>query len=80
MKKSIILLFTVLLLSSFGSADIEYKCKANGDSVVYICTGPYAKKYHSRSDCRGLNNCSGKVSSISLSEAQKTKTACSICY
>ena len=28
---------------------------------VYICGGNYAKKFHSRNNCRGLNNCRSKI-------------------
>lgn len=44
----------------------------------YICvTG---KVYHSTKDCRGLSNATHKIKSVSLSEAQKTRRACKICY
>ena len=29
--------------------------------VVYVCIGPYAYAYHSRSDCPGLGNCKGEI-------------------
>ena len=46
--------------------------------LVYICvTG---KVYHSTKDCRGLSNATHKIKSVSLSEAQKTRRACKICY
>lgn len=32
---------------------------STADSSVYICTGPYATKYHSTPECKGLNRCSG---------------------
>lgn len=45
--------------------------------IVYIAeTG---EKYHSRRDCRGLNNANA-IYDVTLSEAQKNKTACKICY
>lgn len=52
------------------------------DSVtVYICTGPKATKYHSRSNCRGLNRCSGEVVAIPMDKAQrKGYSPCRICY
>ena len=28
---------------------------------VYVCGGPYSKKFHSISNCRGLNNCSTEI-------------------
>ena len=33
----------------------------NTQSRVYICGGKYAKKFHSRNNCRGLNNCRSEV-------------------
>ena len=30
-------------------------------SRVYICGGPYATKFHSRNNCRGLNNCRSDI-------------------
>lgn len=47
---------------------------------VAICTGPKAVKYHSKSDCRGLNRCSGSIRWITLEEAQKRHyKPCKIC-
>lgn len=55
-------------LHSFNSAD----------TIVYICvTG---KVYHSTKDCRGLANTTHKIKMISLSEAQKTRRPCKICF
>ena len=46
--------------------------------VYIICvTG---KVYHSTKDCRGLSNATHKIKAVSLSEAQKTRRACKICY
>ncbi len=51
------------------------------NSTVVICGGKYATKFHSTSNCRGLNNCKGGVYSVSLSEARKQGfTSCLICY
>ena len=35
---------------------------------VTICNGKYSKRYHTSADCRGLNNCKGGLSRVSLSE------------
>ena len=49
-----------------------------GDTTVYICvTG---KVYHAYKDCRGLSNATHKIKAVPLSEAQKTRRACKICY
>lgn len=48
---------------------------------VYICTGKYAKVYHSKKNCRGLNNCKGEIKYITLDQAKdQGKRACKICY
>ncbi|GHT25231.1 hypothetical protein AGMMS4957_19690 [Bacteroidia bacterium] len=50
------------------------------EPTVLICTGKYAKKYH-KSQCKGLDNCKGKVIKVTLSEAKKQgKTECGYCY
>ncbi len=53
-----------------------------GETYVYVCTGPQAEKYHSKSDCGGLNKCSGDIKRITLSEAKKGpwKTPCKVCH
>lgn len=61
-----------LTLQSFTSTS------TSGDTIVYICvTG---KVYHSTKECRGLSNATHKIEAVSLSEAQKTRRACKICY
>lgn len=65
-----------LLLSSCG----EYESYSDTGTSVYICSGPYAKRYHSRSNCYGLNDCSGSIYSISINSAKsKGRTPCRIC-
>ena len=45
---------------------------------VYICvTG---KVYHSTKNCWGLSNATHKVKAVSLSEAQKKRRPCKICF
>lgn len=56
------------------------KQESQTTNEVYICAGRYAKKYHRRPNCRGLNNCSGGVIKIELEKAREYKTPCSICY
>lgn len=48
--------------------------------TVYVCEGPYATKYHCTPSCRGLNNCRGGLSSITLQNAvARERYPCSIC-
>lgn len=52
-----------------------------GDSYVYICTGPKAKRYHKTEKCRGLQNCSGEITKVTIEKAKAGgKTPCKICY
>jgi hypothetical protein len=75
-----------VLISSFNIQSNTYSSshkthKAIG-SEVYICGGQYGKKFHSYSNCRGLNNCKGGVYKVSSQSEAKSKgySACSICW
>lgn len=47
------------------------------DTTVYICNGPYSKKYHYKSSCRGLGSCSTAVEKVTLQQArEKGRTLC----
>lgn len=51
--------------------------------IVVICTGEYAKVYHSRDDCTGLNNCKGDLIRVYQSEAinkYKLQRPCCVCW
>lgn len=78
--KKIGLFFMIVMLVSFVS------CEKNSDGqsstqIVYICTGGSATKYHSRKTCKGLGNCKGEISAVSMSTAtSQGRTACKICY
>ena len=70
--QTVIAMMAILTLLSFTSYT------SLGDTTVYICvTG---KVYHSNKDCRGLKNSTHEIKEISLSEAQKTRRPCKICY
>ena len=79
MKKIGLSFMIVMLVSSVS-------CEKNSDEqsstrFVYICTGGSATKYHSRKTCKGLGNCKGEISAVSLSTAtSQGRTACKICY
>lgn len=50
---------------------------------VYICTGEYAKVYHSKSNCTGLNNCKGEIILVYQSDAinkYNLKRPCCVCW
>ena len=64
--------FFLLLLSI-----IPFSIKAQ---TVYVCSGSGATKYHLRSNCRGLNTCTGEVLEIKEQQALREKrTKCKIC-
>lgn len=69
-----ILLSLLISMSAIAST-------STGSGGVYICTGPKATVYHSRSNCRGLNRCSGEIKKVSLQTAQNEgRRPCKICY
>lgn len=54
---------------------------ATNENTVYICTGPNSKRYHSHSDCRGLDRCSEEIVAVTVSKAQSLgRTPCKVCY
>jgi hypothetical protein len=48
--------------------------------TVFICNGPFAKKYHARENCKGLENCKGGVSKFFIKKALVKYGACHVCY
>jgi hypothetical protein len=45
--------------------------------TVFICNSDGAKKYHLKSNCRGLSNCQHKVIPVTLGKAKgQGKTLC----
>ena len=70
-----------LFLSLFAAAAMgttAYFAHANNrattsksEKTVYICTGKYAKTYHSTTNCRGLGNCQSSVKAVTQTSAEK---------
>jgi len=54
--------FAILLLVVLMSFTIP--------TTVYICLSPGAKKYHYNRSCRGLNNCTHEIKSVSKGSAE----------
>ena len=50
-----------------------FVCSAHTEQpeTVYVCTGGWAKCYHYKKDCEGLQNCGGTIKEITLEEAKK---------
>jgi hypothetical protein len=66
------LLMAALLVSLTGAVQV-----AN----VYICTGKYAKVYHLKRYCKGLDNCKGEIKLVPLDKAKNQgKRPCKLCY
>ncbi len=69
-------IFILLFLSSC----VEYETFSDTATTVYVCSGPYAERYHKSYSCSGLNGCSGDIYSTTVSSARsKGKTPCQIC-
>lgn len=87
MRKLILikLIFTSLILMSFMPSDTqlsEYKAELKVSQTVYICGGKYSEKFHSHSNCSGLNNCKGGIYSYSSQSAAQSAgyTHCKLCW
>lgn len=57
----VLALFLLLLVSSGGGKP----------TIVYVCYGTKAKKYHLHEHCRGLRNCQHRLVKMKLSDARK---------
>lgn len=50
-------------------------------TIVYVCTGSYASKYHRVANCRGLGNCKGQIVKMHRDKAAaQGRKACKLCY
>ena len=75
-----IILTTALLFVPTGARMNAVHTDATQETYVYICTGPQSKRYHSKSNCRGLNSCSGSIEKVTLTKAQSMhRTPCKVC-
>lgn len=61
---------------------IKKNIKHFQNEEVYICNGSYSIAYHSRTNCRGLNNCKSSVTSVNESYAESVlkRQPCCICW
>lgn len=81
MKKILLLLASVALLTACGTATAGNTTEETKEPTVYICNGSSSKRYHATDECRGLCNCRGGVKAVTLSQAEKMgRTPCQICY
>ena len=81
-----VILFAILLFCSCASeknsnednADADYFFQ---DDAVYICTGRFARTYHSNPNCSGLNLCSAEIDAVPVEKAKKMgRRKCKKCY
>lgn len=73
--KTTLLLTTLIMTFSACTSDFD------DETIVYICTGKSATKYHSSRNCNGLSSCKGSVIAINITKAKREgRTACKLCY
>lgn len=81
MKKTLLLLASVTLLTACGTATAGNTTEETKEPTVYICTGGSSKRYHKTNKCKGLRNCGGRIIAISQADAEDMgRTPCQICY
>ena len=70
MKKLLFLLVFIPLVFTCSDSNSYEK-------DVFICKGPSSKKFHLKSNCRGLSNCSTKIYKVNITEAKRIgRTLC----
>jgi hypothetical protein len=57
------LFLIICMLFTFNTTSNEKK--------VYLCTGGWAKCYHYKKDCEGLQHCGGAIKEVTIEEAKK---------
>ena len=68
--KAIAITLLMLLMPVMASSQHGSKGEREGNrQIVYVCTGRYAKSYHVKSDCKGLQNCKGEILKVTKTEA-----------
>lgn len=52
------------------------------ETNVWICNSEKSVAYHSKKDCRGLNNCKHEIKEVTKTDAMNVygRRACKICY
>jgi hypothetical protein len=83
MKTFLTALLIAFIAFSFHSANTGFNphIQFTQQQAVYICKGPNSLRFHHHSNCRGLNNCTTQIYTVSVSEAKNlSRTPCQICY
>jgi hypothetical protein len=81
MKKLFLLISFFLITATNISCSAKDPFQEKQNTYVYICTGKYAKVYHSTNECRGLRNCKGDIIKVTLYDATHKygRRACKEC-
>lgn len=75
-----LLVFTALLLAPAVSLNAG-ETEALEQQKVYVVMSNTAHVYHSRKDCKGLQNATHKIKQVTVEEAKKMgRRPCKICY
>ncbi len=70
----------LILATAIGTPHVVRAIQRKSDTV-YICTGRYSKAYHCTAHCKGLDNCSADVITVSKEQARKQyRHPCGYCY
>lgn len=69
MRYCVILAVCMLFVCCSNKQD-KHKVPTDKETIVYVCTGPYARKFHFTQDCDGLQNCSGFIMEMTLEKAE----------
>jgi len=85
--KFYLLLFTVVAGMSFQTQGLNKAwvlstpVHIHQNETVYICDSEGATKYHSKNNCRGLNNCKADIVPMDKKDAIKLgRDECGWCY
>lgn len=62
----------ILIIALFLCVPLQQK-------TVFVCDSTFAKKYHYKADCKGLDSCKRNILEIDLGTAQREKELCKIC-
>ena len=52
-----------------GKVQSLYESGDDAASIVYVCTGPSARAYHTNEGCKGLERCSDDIMEMTEQEA-----------
>ena len=73
----IVCLITLVIVTNIGKI-----FASENDLQVFVCLGEYAKVYHSRLECSGLNNCKAKIATTTniYASVNMRRRPCCICW